>query len=512
MNENLKNKQGDLSIKNMFPPAFRNGSFFRCRARYRIFKGARNTGKSHTIIGFEPIIKLLSDERRNVLIIRQNANSNKQTTYENLCGRIIDLGLEKRFRMKENPSPEITYIPTGQQIIFRGMNDPTTLNGLTFAHGYLTDVYIDEAFELESYADFRKLDGTLRGKLPQGLFLQITLCFNAWSKEHWIYEKFFKGYMEDDFDYLNKDETAFQEYYDPTWQGDYGKGLYLHTSTWKSNIHRDTVITDPAAKHMAEHSPDIYKVEYLGMWGNSTAATYPEFKREYCVMTLPEIRQKFRFASFAIGVDTGLSNGEGGKRTVGRLQAVEERVKSAHAVMLVGITDDYENIVVLDEYYHTEIERNGEYNTDEAGTIGEPELLKRTVKTVYDWERKYGNSHIGVLDGSDINIYVDSGDVGFRQMLQKEFEMRNDWNIRCYQSTKLSVQTRVDFEKIMMAWGNFIVCDQCRNAIREFGNARRDSKGRAREDNDDHALTSLEYAFTPLLPDIHQWKQFKSRD
>lgn len=508
----IRENNGAISIKRLVPPAFRKGFFLNFKGRYRAFKGARNTGKSHTIIGWEPLIKIISDPRRNVVVVRLNSNSNKDSTYANLCGRIIDLGLEKSFRMRENPTPEITYIPTGQKILFKGMNDPTTLNSLTFAVGFLTDVYIEEAYELESYSDFRKLDGSLRGKLPDGLNLQITLCFNAWSKESWIYDRFFRDVFEDDFAYLNDPNNSFQEYVDENWQGDYGKGLYLNTSTWKANTFRDAEATDPAAEAMAKRSPDIYAVEYLGMWGNSTATCYPEFN-DSCVASLKDIRERYFFRSFALGVDTGLSNGEGGKRSVGRNQAVEERVKAAHALTLVGVTDDCESIVVLDEYFHTEIERNGAYNTDEAGQIGEPELLKRTADFVEAWIRKYSAVDIGVMSDyrQTINIYVDSADVGFRQMLQKEFDIRGMRNVFCYASSKLSVQTRVDFEKVLMAWGNFVVCDQCRNVIRELRNARRDPKGRARTDNDDHALTSMEYAFTPLLGDVHQWKNFKAR-
>ena len=509
----VKENDGKVSIKKLIPPAFRNGSFFKFKGRYRVFKGARNTGKSHTIIGWEPLLKIFDDERRNVLIVRMNNNSNRQSTLENLMGRIVDLGMEKLFRKKDgNLETSITYKPTGQKIVFKGLNDPTAINSITFAHGYLTDVYIEEAFEIESASDFRKLDGSLRHKLPKGLFLQITLCFNAWSKEHWIYEKFFKGRLEDDFEYLMSHD--YQEYKneDEFIDDGYGKGLYLHTSTYRCNIYRDTENYDRAMEVMRAKSLDIYKVEALGMWGNSTSTTYPEFN-DTCIMDIQEILKKYTFATYALGIDTGLSNGEGGKRTVGRNQEVEERVKSATVLTLVGVTDDYENIVTLEEYYHTEIERNGEYNTDESGQIGAAELIKRCADYVCQWMHKYSYVTGGRIFGPRqmICIYVDNEDITFLQMLRKEFEMRNMYNVNLYQSTKMSVQNRVDFEKIMMAWGNFIVSSSCQNVIREFKNARRDPKGRARTDNDDHALTSLEYAFTPLLGDVHQWKKFKAR-
>lgn len=507
----VKDSSGKVSLKKLIPPAFRQGFFLNCPVRYRLFKGARNTGKSHTIIGWESLIKIISDPRRNVVIVRQNSNSNKDSTYANICGRIIDLGMERSFRMRENPSPEITYKPTGQRILFKGLNDPTTLNSLTFSTGYLTDVYIEEAFEIESYADFRKLDGSLRGKLPDGLFLQITLCFNAWTKEHWIYEVFFKDKLEDDYAVLDSDSVSYIDFLDPNWIGDYGKGIYLNTSTYKANVFRDKEIIDPSAQMLKQRSPDIYKVESLGMWGNSTAITYPEFK-DHCIMSLQEIAQKYRFISFALGIDTGLSNGEGRKRIVGRNQQVEERIKAANVLTLCAVTDDFETIVVLDEYFHTEIQNRMEYNTDGTGPMEMPELLSKTADFVERWIAKYRSLDIGIMYPRQlINIFIDSEDIGFRQMLQKEFDIRGKRNVTCYASTKLTVQTRVDWEKVMMGWGNFIVCDQCKNVIREIKNARRDPKGRARTDGDDHAITSMEYGYTPLLGDVRRWKEFKTR-
>jgi len=505
MLDGISDEKGNIRLSALVPPAFRRGFFLNFKGRYRVFKGARNTGKSHTIIGWESLMKLFSHPLRNIVVARLNNNSNKSSTYENICGRIYDLGLEKHFSMKENPTPEITLLDTGQKIVFRGMNDPTTINSIDFAHGKLTDVYIEEAFEIETYADFRKLDGSLRNKLPDGLSLQITLCLNAWSREHWIYDVFFRGIFEDDYEYLDDEANTYADYLDPDWQGDYGRGLYLHTSTWKCNPFRDAEVTDPAARKMRERSPDIYRVEYLGMWGNSTASTYPEFT-DSAIKPAADLRD-VRFAAFAIGVDTGLSDGQGGKRSVSRLQTPEERVKSAHAVTLVGITDDYERIVVLDEYYHTEIERNGSYNTDGPGTLGVAELVLRTAQTIIRWERDYARN----IGGGTINVFVDSADVAFRQLLAVELSMINRDDIYVSPSTKLSVQARVDFEKTMLAWGDFIVSDSCRNAIREFRNARRDHNGRARTDGDDHVLTSLEYALTPLLPDVRRWKQFKNR-
>ena len=72
-------------------------------------------------IGVEPLIKIMSDELRNVLICRKNDSDLRQSAYENICGCIYDLGLEDKFVWHTNPL-EIILKRTGQKIVFRGRN------------------------------------------------------------------------------------------------------------------------------------------------------------------------------------------------------------------------------------------------------------------------------------------------------------------------------------------------------------------------------------------------------
>ena len=135
-----------VSLYKLTGKGYERGWFTNCNCRYRLFEGARSTKKSVDILGYEPIFKILSDKRRNVMICRKNDSDNRQSTFENICGRLSDLDLlGTEFKATLNPL-EITYLRTGQKIIFRGLNNPTSLNSVTFAHGYLTDIYIEEAF------------------------------------------------------------------------------------------------------------------------------------------------------------------------------------------------------------------------------------------------------------------------------------------------------------------------------------------------------------------------------
>jgi hypothetical protein len=76
-------------------------------------------------------------------------------------------------------------------------------------------------------------------------------------------------------------------------------------------------------------------------------------------------------------------------------------------------------------------------------------------------------------------------------------------------STKISIQSRVDFDRLMMAYGDYIVSNKCPNLIREIKNAKKGKKGEARSDGDDHMLTANEYSKTPMLTTLRRWKSFK---
>ena len=207
-----------ISMAKLLGKGYTRAWFTNCHCRYRLFCGARSTKKSKDIMGYEPIFKILTDPRRNILIARQNDSDNRQSTFENIWGCIIDLGLDNVFKISKNPLM-IEYLKTGQQIIFRGLNNPTSLNGITFSHGYFTDAYIDEAFEIPSFDDFRKLDGSIRGRLPKDLFFQITMCFNAWDGDSWLNQEFFKNRLEDDYATLDRDDVTYMDYYDPDFVG-----------------------------------------------------------------------------------------------------------------------------------------------------------------------------------------------------------------------------------------------------------------------------------------------------
>lgn len=509
----IVNGRKTLSLRKLLGKGYDDAWFTNCKVRYRLFVGSRSGKKSYNIIGCEPIFKILSDPRRNVLIARQNDSDNRQSTFENICGRIIDLGLESVFKISKNPLT-IEYVKTGQQIIFRGLNNPTSLNGITFAHGYFTDAYIDEAFEIPSYDDFRKLDGSIRGKLPDDLFFQITLCFNAWDGDSWLNQEFFKNRLDDDYELLDRDDVTYLDFYDKDFIGPYGKGLYLHKSTYKINEFRDKENYDAAAKEMKRKAPEIYKVEFLGMFGNTSAAVYPEWDNSL-VVPLESIVGKnkdglpaMQFADFAIGIDTGLSQGDAKPIKINKNEDPSVKVRAATTMTLCAITSDLEKMIAIDEYFHSNNMADNATNTDDRENLGLPAQADRLIQYIVKWINKYSNTGTILMKGQ-INVYIDSADIGFKSIMEMKAREYGLYNLKFMPSTKISIQSRIDFWRLMMAYSSFLISTQCKNLSREIKNCRRGKKGEARENGNDHQINCTEYGFQPIVAYLKKWKTFK---
>ena len=98
--------------------------------------------------------------------------------------------VEALWEWKESPL-EMTYLPTGQKILFRGLDDPLKITSITVAHGVLCWAWLEEAYEVLNEKDFDTLDESIRGRLPEGLFKQWVITFNPWNAQHWLKRRFF---------------------------------------------------------------------------------------------------------------------------------------------------------------------------------------------------------------------------------------------------------------------------------------------------------------------------------
>lgn len=162
---------------------------FKDESRYQVLWGGAGSGKSH-IVARKILYRLLKEShvKHNFLIIRKVDRTIKRSVFTLMRNIISIWGLTKDFDINLTDKT-ITYIPTGAQIMFSGLDDVEKLKSIEG----VTSIWVEEATEL-TQEDFEQLDLRLRGN--HGAVKQIILTFNPISEQHWIKKVFFDDPIE----------------------------------------------------------------------------------------------------------------------------------------------------------------------------------------------------------------------------------------------------------------------------------------------------------------------------
>ena len=250
------------------------GKFWKFKGRYRIVKGSRASKKSKTTALWY-INKIMKHKGANLLVVRKTYRTLKDSCFTELKWAINRLGVEGMWKVTESPL-QMEYLPTGQKIYFRGLDDPLKVTSITVDFGSLCWMWIEEAYELLKEADFDILDESIRGQVAEGLFKQITLTFNPWNEHHWIKKRFFDAEPDED--------------------------ILALTTNYMCNEFLDAA-DKKVFETMRKNNPRRYQVAGLGGWGIVDGLVYENWKEEK--FDIDELRPKFP-ATF--GLDFGYTN------------------------------------------------------------------------------------------------------------------------------------------------------------------------------------------------------------
>ena len=118
--------------------------------------------------------------------------------YLDIKNAIYSLGVQDLWNCTMQPM-QFTYKPTGQSIIFRGLDDPLKLASIRAPPDcYLCWVWFEEAFEITDYQAILKIQASIRAIPPEsGLKKKFFFTFNPWHKFHWLKDEFFDKPRED---------------------------------------------------------------------------------------------------------------------------------------------------------------------------------------------------------------------------------------------------------------------------------------------------------------------------
>lgn len=109
------------------------------------FSGGRSSTKS-SFISLAIVLLLIKDPEANAIIFRKVKDSIGDSVYEQMLWAIEILGLSTYFTATKSPF-KIEYLPTGQRILFRGMDDPQKIKSIKLKKGYFKLAWFEELAE-----------------------------------------------------------------------------------------------------------------------------------------------------------------------------------------------------------------------------------------------------------------------------------------------------------------------------------------------------------------------------
>lgn len=123
-------------------------------------KGGRGSTKS-SAISLMIVLLMVCYYFVNAIVTRRVAATLRNTVFNQMRWAVDALGYAPYFRATVSPM-EITYVPTGQKVVFLGMDDPTSVKGTVFATGYGAVQWFEEVDQLDSWGQVSNLLRTLR--------------------------------------------------------------------------------------------------------------------------------------------------------------------------------------------------------------------------------------------------------------------------------------------------------------------------------------------------------------
>lgn len=265
-----------LKLSEIVLPAYYE--FWNTKKTYVVCKGSRGSGKSkHAALWH--IYYMMKYPLSNTLVVRKIERTLRDSCYSDLKWAIHQLGVDAQWRCTTSPL-EMTYIPTGQKILFRGLDDGYKITSISVPTGVLNFLWLEEFFEISKEDDFDILDESIRGVLPEGYWKRVTATFNPWSEKHFVKKRFFD---------------------DPS------DNVLAMTTTYLDNPYLSE--TDVKLfEQMKERNPRRYRVAGLGEFGVVEGLVYENWHEEPFDHTSEEWQKEHPNLISAFGLDFGYTN------------------------------------------------------------------------------------------------------------------------------------------------------------------------------------------------------------
>ena len=154
-----------------------------------VCKGGRGSGKSSDIAHI--IVQMIMRYAVNAVCIRKVDRDLQESVFEQIMWAIEEQGVRHLFKINKSPL-KITYAPRGNQIIFRGLQDPNRLKSLKSSRFPYAIAWVEELAEFKTEEEIKIVTNSIvRGELPDGLFYKFFYSYNPPKrKQSWVNKKY----------------------------------------------------------------------------------------------------------------------------------------------------------------------------------------------------------------------------------------------------------------------------------------------------------------------------------
>ena len=234
-----------------------------------VLAGGRGSTKS-SCVSIELILLLLQHPDCHAVVLRKVGNTLRNSVFEQIAWAVAELGLASRFELTVSPMRAI-YKPTGQRIMFFGLDDPGKLKSIKVPFGYVGLAWFEE---LDQYAGPEEIRNVEQSLFRGGSFSVAFKSFNPpamarnWTNRYALESR--PGKLVHHSDY----RSVPREWLGPRFLAD--------------------------AEHLRDTNPTAYRHEYLGEVVGSGTQVFENLRLE----PIPDAAKR-SFERLLHGVDWG---------------------------------------------------------------------------------------------------------------------------------------------------------------------------------------------------------------
>ena len=247
-------------------------SIYALKHRYTHYEASGGRGSGKSSWASLTVVRLVMEHPDvHALVLRKVANTLRDSVYTQYQWAIEQLGVSEFWEAKKSPL-ELTYLPTGQKILFRGADDPQKIKSIKPPFGYIGITHFEEKDQFSGRAEIDSiLQSTMRG-----------------GKEFWNFETYNPPRSKDNW--ANRDSREER----PNRVQHQSTYLDLDNPEWLGEAFFEE------AENLKKQDEGRYQNEYLGIPVGIGGSVFENL--ELRVITDEELR---RFDHIFQGVDWG---------------------------------------------------------------------------------------------------------------------------------------------------------------------------------------------------------------